>query len=173
MIKACLSLSISLSFAPLPLGVFALTAVSRLKAYTFVHLEEEIRREALVKDWGAFVRFLQGARQISSGAPLLLHKCGSEEFCAAPLPATGGGRVRADVELLEQFARSRHLATDGQGASPTASIACEAAGLVPAPDQELALSVVSLPAEGLPGRPTAELPLLFALCRFASLLFGS
>jgi predicted AAA+ superfamily ATPase len=30
-----------------------------LKAYAFVHLEEEIRREALVKDWGAFVRFLQ------------------------------------------------------------------------------------------------------------------
>jgi len=30
-----------------------------LKAYAFIHLEEEIRREALVKDWGAFVRFLQ------------------------------------------------------------------------------------------------------------------
>jgi predicted AAA+ superfamily ATPase len=30
-----------------------------LKGYAFVHLEEEIRREALVKDWGAFVRFLQ------------------------------------------------------------------------------------------------------------------
>ena len=30
-----------------------------LKAYAFVYLEEEIRREALVKDWGAFVRFLQ------------------------------------------------------------------------------------------------------------------
>jgi hypothetical protein len=32
-IKACLSLSISLSFAPLPLGVFALTAVSRFIVY--------------------------------------------------------------------------------------------------------------------------------------------
>lgn len=30
-----------------------------LKGYAFVHMEEEIRREALVKDWGAFVRFLQ------------------------------------------------------------------------------------------------------------------
>ena len=30
-----------------------------LRAFAFVHLEEEIRREALVKDWGAFVRFLQ------------------------------------------------------------------------------------------------------------------
>jgi hypothetical protein len=27
--------------------------------FVFVHLEEEIRREAVVKDWGAFVRFLQ------------------------------------------------------------------------------------------------------------------
>ncbi|MBN9693677.1 MAG: ATP-binding protein [Verrucomicrobia bacterium] len=32
---------------------------SLLKGYAFVHLEEEIRREAFVKDWGAFVRFLQ------------------------------------------------------------------------------------------------------------------
>jgi predicted AAA+ superfamily ATPase len=30
-----------------------------LKSFALVHLEEEIRREALVKDWGAFVRFLQ------------------------------------------------------------------------------------------------------------------
>lgn len=30
-----------------------------LRAFAFVHLEEEIRRDALVKDWGAFVRFLQ------------------------------------------------------------------------------------------------------------------
>jgi len=30
-----------------------------LKAYCFVYLEEELRREALVKDWAAFARFLQ------------------------------------------------------------------------------------------------------------------
>lgn len=30
-----------------------------LKAYSFVYLEEELRREALVKDWPAFARFLQ------------------------------------------------------------------------------------------------------------------
>jgi predicted AAA+ superfamily ATPase len=30
-----------------------------LRAFAFVHLEEEVRREALVKDWGAFVRFMQ------------------------------------------------------------------------------------------------------------------
>jgi predicted AAA+ superfamily ATPase len=32
---------------------------SILRAYAFVHLEEEMRREALVKDWAAFVRFLR------------------------------------------------------------------------------------------------------------------
>jgi predicted AAA+ superfamily ATPase len=37
-----------------------------LKAYAIIHLEEEIRREALVKDWGAFLRFLQFAA-IESG----------------------------------------------------------------------------------------------------------
>lgn len=30
-----------------------------LKAFVHVHLQEEIRREGLVKDWGAFVRFLE------------------------------------------------------------------------------------------------------------------
>jgi len=30
-----------------------------LRSYVTVHLEEEIRREALVKDWGAFVNFLR------------------------------------------------------------------------------------------------------------------
>jgi len=30
-----------------------------LRAYCFVYLEEELRREALSKDWGAFSRFLQ------------------------------------------------------------------------------------------------------------------
>lgn len=30
-----------------------------LRAYSFVYLEEELRREALVKDWAAFARFLE------------------------------------------------------------------------------------------------------------------
>ena len=38
-----------------------------LKAYSVIYLEEEIRREALVKDWGAFVRFLQLAAMESGG----------------------------------------------------------------------------------------------------------
>jgi predicted AAA+ superfamily ATPase len=50
-----------LAFGELP-GVVAAPETDRadlLKAFAFVHLEEEIRREALVKDWGAFVRFMQ------------------------------------------------------------------------------------------------------------------
>ena len=50
-----------LAFGDLP-GVVAAEEADRaelLRAFAFVHLEEEIRREALVKDWGAFVRFMQ------------------------------------------------------------------------------------------------------------------
>jgi predicted AAA+ superfamily ATPase len=38
-----------------------------LRAYALVHLEEEIRREALVRDWGGFVRFLKLAAAESGG----------------------------------------------------------------------------------------------------------
>ena len=50
-----------LAYGALP-GIVAADQQDRpglLKGFAFVHLEEEIRREALVKDWGAFVRFLQ------------------------------------------------------------------------------------------------------------------
>lgn len=50
-----------LAFGDLP-GVVAAEEADRvelLRAFAWVHLEEEIRREALVKDWGAFVRFMQ------------------------------------------------------------------------------------------------------------------
>lgn len=50
-----------LAYGELP-GVVAAPQADRaelLRAFALVHLEEEIRREALVKDWGAFVRFLQ------------------------------------------------------------------------------------------------------------------
>ena len=49
-----------LTFGELP-GVVAAPKADRaelLRSFAFVHLEEEIRREALVKDWGAFVRFM-------------------------------------------------------------------------------------------------------------------
>lgn len=50
-----------LAYGDLP-GVVAAPESDRaelLQAFALVHLEDEIRREALVKDWGAFVRFLQ------------------------------------------------------------------------------------------------------------------
>jgi predicted AAA+ superfamily ATPase len=50
-----------LTFGELPAVVVA-PAADRpeiLRAYCLVYLEEELRREALVKDWAAFARFLQ------------------------------------------------------------------------------------------------------------------
>ena len=50
-----------LTFGELP-GVVAAPESDRaelLRAFALVHLEEEIRREAMVKDWGAFARFMQ------------------------------------------------------------------------------------------------------------------
>jgi predicted AAA+ superfamily ATPase len=49
-----------LAYGALP-GIVASEEEDRpelLKAFSIIHLEEEIRREALVKDWGAFLRFL-------------------------------------------------------------------------------------------------------------------
>jgi predicted AAA+ superfamily ATPase len=65
-----------LAFGDLP-GVVTAPPEDRvdlLKSYCMVHLEEEIRREAMVKDWGAFVRFLRVAAmesgQIVNFAPI-------------------------------------------------------------------------------------------------------
>jgi len=65
-----------LAFGDLP-GVVTAAAEDRvdiLRSYCLIHLEEEIRREALVKDWGAFVRFLRLAAtesgQIVNYAPI-------------------------------------------------------------------------------------------------------
>jgi uncharacterized protein len=38
-----------------------------LRAFSMIHLEEEIRREAFVKDWGAFTRFLRLAAHEAGG----------------------------------------------------------------------------------------------------------
>ncbi|MBM4047345.1 MAG: ATP-binding protein [Planctomycetes bacterium] len=54
-----------LAYGELP-GIAMLDEADRgavLKSFVTVHLEEEIRREALVKDWGAFVNFLRLAAQ--------------------------------------------------------------------------------------------------------------
>lgn len=66
-----------------------------LKAYAIVHLEEEIRREALVKDWGAFVRFLQLAA-VESGQILNYANISQESGVSQPT-------VKAYYQLLEDM----------------------------------------------------------------------
>jgi len=66
-----------------------------LKAYAFVHLEEEIRREALVKDWGAFVRFLQLAAA-ESGQILNYANISQESGISQPT-------VKSHYQLLEDM----------------------------------------------------------------------
>ena len=66
-----------------------------LKGYAFVHLEEEIRREALVKDWGAFVRFLQLAAS-ESGQILNYANISKEAGISQPT-------VKSYYQLLEDM----------------------------------------------------------------------
>lgn len=66
-----------------------------LKAYSTIYLEEEIRREALVKDWGAFVRFLQLAA--AESGQILNYSAISQE-AGVSLPT-----VKSYYQLLEDM----------------------------------------------------------------------
>ena len=66
-----------------------------LKTYALVHLEEEIRREALVKDWGAFVRFLQLAAAESGR---ILNYAGISQETGISQPT-----VKSHYQLLEDM----------------------------------------------------------------------
>lgn len=66
-----------------------------LRSYVVAHLEEEIRREALVRDWGAFLRFLQLAAA-ESGEVNNYARIADDVGIA---PAT----VRSHYELLEDI----------------------------------------------------------------------
>jgi len=66
-----------------------------LKTYAFVHLEEEIRREALVKDWGAFVRFLKLAAAESGR---ILNYAGISQEAGISQPT-----VKSYYQLLEDM----------------------------------------------------------------------
>jgi predicted AAA+ superfamily ATPase len=66
-----------------------------LRAFSVIHLEEEIRREALVKDWGAFLRFLQFAA-IESGHILNYAAISQETGISQPT-------VKAYYQLLEEM----------------------------------------------------------------------
>jgi uncharacterized protein len=74
-----------LAFGALP-GIVAGDDQDRqeiLKAYAVLHLQEEIRREALVKDWGAFLRFLEMAA-IESGQMLNYANISRESGVSVP-----------------------------------------------------------------------------------------
>ena len=86
-----------LTYGSLP-GVVAAEERDRpelLKAFSVIHLEEEIRREALVRDWGAFLRFLQFAA-IGSGQVLNYAAVSQETGISQPT-------VKAYYQLLEDM----------------------------------------------------------------------
>jgi len=66
-----------------------------LRAFSIVHLEEEIRREALVRDWGAFLRFLRFAAA-ESGQILNYAAISQETGISQPT-------VKAYYQLLEDM----------------------------------------------------------------------
>jgi predicted AAA+ superfamily ATPase len=86
-----------LAYGSLP-GIVASEEQDRaelLKAFSLVHLEEEIRREALVKDWGAFLRFLQFAAS-ESGQVLNYAAISQETGISQPT-------VKSYYQLLEDM----------------------------------------------------------------------
>lgn len=66
-----------------------------LKAYAIAHLEEEIRREAIVKDLGAFLRFLQMAA-LDSGRMLNYASISQETGLSIPT-------IKSHYQLLEDM----------------------------------------------------------------------
>ena len=66
-----------------------------LQSYSEIHLQEEIRREALVKDWGAFVNFLRLAARESGG---LLNYSGISREVGVSVPT-----VKGYYQLLEDM----------------------------------------------------------------------
>jgi predicted AAA+ superfamily ATPase len=91
------NLETRLAYGELP-GVVASEETDRsrlLTAFALVHLEEEIRREALVKDWGAFVRFLELAAAESGQ---ILNYAGIAQETALSQPT-----VKSHYQLLEDM----------------------------------------------------------------------
>jgi uncharacterized protein len=91
------SLPDRLTFGELP-GIVAAPERDRadlLRTYAVVHLEEEIRREGLVRDWGAFVRFLALAAAESGG---VLNYAAISQEAGVSQPT-----VKAHYQLLEDM----------------------------------------------------------------------
>ena len=86
-----------LAFGELP-GIAAAPERDRdelLRAYAIAHLEEEIRREAMVKDWAAFLRFLRLAAT-ESGQILNFAAISNETGLSQPT-------VKSHYQLLEDM----------------------------------------------------------------------
>jgi uncharacterized protein len=86
-----------LTFGELP-GVATAARAQRadlLRAYTLVYLEEELRREALVKNWPAFARFLQLAAAESGQ---MINYAGISREAGVSLPT-----VKTYYQLLEDM----------------------------------------------------------------------
>jgi len=86
-----------LAFGDLP-GVWSASPKVReslLKSYATIYLEEEIRREGYVKDWGAFINFLKLAA-IESGQALNYAKIARETGLSQPT-------VKSHYQLLEDM----------------------------------------------------------------------
>lgn len=86
-----------LTFGELP-GVATAARVQRaelLRAYTLIYLEEELRREALVKNWPSFARFLQLA---AAEAGRMINYAGISREAGVSLPT-----VKSYYQLLEDM----------------------------------------------------------------------
>ncbi|MDP3177724.1 MAG: AAA family ATPase [Spirochaetaceae bacterium] len=92
------SLEDRLLFGDLP-GIAATESPSErrdvLKTYVTAHLEEEIRRETALREWGAFLRFLAFAAA-ESGSVLNLKAISRESGLSAPT-------IRSHYQLLEDM----------------------------------------------------------------------
>jgi len=86
-----------LTFGELPAVAIAARAqrADLLRAYTLVYLEEELRREALVKNWPAFARFLQLAAAESGQ---MINYAGISREAGVSLPT-----VKTYYQLLEDM----------------------------------------------------------------------
>lgn len=132
-----------LAFGELP-GIVTLPPEDRagiLRAYATIYLEEEIRREGLVKDWGAFVNFLRLAAAESGGE---LNYAAVSRQVGISLPT-----VKSHYQLLEDMFIG--IRVPGWSGSPRKSLVSNpkflifdtgvrhaAAGLQPGPDTVLA-----------------------------------
>jgi predicted AAA+ superfamily ATPase len=92
-----------LAYGELP-GIALAAARDRgavLRAYAYVYLEEELRREALIKDWSTFARFLRLAA-LESGQIVNYAKVAKDAGVSAPT-------VKSHYQLLEDMFVGFHL----------------------------------------------------------------